>query len=48
MDLLNDAITVGIIGFLVLWFISKFRRETIKETMAWLKDLIMGEEDEQS
>jgi len=46
--IIDDATTFGIIAFLVLWFLSKFRRETMKETMGWIKDMILpGKEDEQ-
>ena len=44
----DDLITVGIIGFIVLWFASKLRKETITETLNWIKDLLKpGEDNEQ-
>jgi len=46
-SIIDDALTFGILAFLVLWVLSKIRKESMKETIIWLKEkLIPVEENE--
>jgi len=44
--LIEDALTFGIIGFFVLFIISKFTKRNLKEVFEMIKELFKGKEEE--
>ncbi len=43
----DDALTLGILFTFVLFIIAKVRKESIKESIVWLKDLFRDKTEEQ-